>query len=229
MFRESKNYFLFFNKEGIHSFSSWLIPDIYNYVFRRYISQNHKILKPYLVSGKNKNEIYFDSKPPKHFKYYLNNLSYHFLYNLTIPTLLHYEDRSSMAHSIESRVPFLDYRLVELGLNLEPGHLVNKNTSRPLFREALSAILPEEIINRKDKLGYPTPFAKWSRTVLKDYITEILTNKSALLFEYINYDFLKDKINEHQSEKIDFSWDIWRLLSLESFLKTYRGKNPFNF
>ncbi|HMT11130.1 MAG TPA: asparagine synthase-related protein, partial [Ignavibacteria bacterium] len=93
-----------------------------------------------------KKSLYFDIEPVKKFGNYLGDLSYHFIRNITIPALLHYEDRSSMAHSIESRVPFLDYRLVELGVNLNSRYLSHKGVTRPLYRRALRPYLPSEVV-----------------------------------------------------------------------------------
>lgn len=220
--RNFSHYFKFLNKTGIHSFSSWIFPGIYNKVVRGFLSERNSILNKDLAANVSKKELYFDSEPPKKFKGYINNLSYHLITNLTIPTLLHYEDRSSMAHSIESRVPFLDYRLVEFGVNLPKIHLTYKDTSRPLYRKALTPYLPDKIVNRTDKLGYPTPFAIWSRTVLKPYITDMLETHSAALSDYIDKNYLNKILKEHFKEQKDYSWDIWRLLSFALFLRLHK-------
>jgi asparagine synthase (glutamine-hydrolysing) len=169
-----------------------------------------------------KRQLHFDTEPPKKFKSYINNLSYHMMINMTIPTLLHYEDRSSMAHSVESRVPFLDYRLVEFGLNLPKKHLAYKNTSRPLYRKALTSYLPPEIVKRKDKLGFPTPFTVWSRTVLKDYILSKLAPAEGHFYDFVDKEYLKTVLNEHFESKRDSGWEIWRFLSLQNFLNMHK-------
>ena len=227
--RELKNFISFLNKQGIHSFSNWLFPRFYNKIIRIYFTKQHRILKEHLIKGIKKRNIYFDSRLTKKFDNNINNLSYHYLYNLTIPTLLHYEDRASMAHSIESRVPFLDYRLVEFGINLNPKYLINKSISRPLFRESIANFIPDEIVKRTDKLGYPTPFTKWSRTLLKSLILDTLLSPNSKITEYINIDYLKKRLNKHFSDQIDFSWNIWRLLALEKFLLLYKNKEYLNF
>jgi len=223
-FTELSNFMQFLNKQGFHSFSSWLFPKQYSRIAGMGLLEKFKIINQNLLREIDKKKIYNDLEPPKKFRNYINNLSYHFITNLTIPTLLHYEDRSSMAHSIESRVPFLDYRLVELGLNLKTKHLSHKGVSRPLFRKALQPYLPEEIVSRKDKLGFPTPFLKWSRTTLKNYITDTLLSKNALIFEFVNKAQLEQNLSSHFSQTKDFSWEIWRLLSLESILNMYKSK-----
>src|SRR4030095_8837970 len=162
VFSEFSHFLRFLNRQGFHSFTHWLFPRQYGKIARTNLSEKFRIIKKSALEGVDKGALNFDLDPPKKFKSYMNNLSYHFITNMTIPALLHYEDRSSMAHSLESRVPFLDYRLVETGLNLKAKFLSDKNLSRPLFRKALEEYLPREIANRKDKLGYPTPFEKWT-------------------------------------------------------------------
>ena len=94
----------------------------------------------------------------------LNQHLYQQVVRDSIPQLLHYEDRNSMAYSIEARVPFLDHRLVEFALGV-PGDLKVKGPVTKWFmRRALRGILPDEVVNRRDKLGYPTPFGQWLRT-----------------------------------------------------------------
>lgn len=74
-----------------------------------------------------------------------------------LPHLLHHEDRMSMAHAIETRLPFLDYRLFELVLSLPDGLLIQNGWSKALLRRAMEGVLPEEIRWRTDKMGYETP------------------------------------------------------------------------
>jgi asparagine synthase (glutamine-hydrolysing) len=222
--REFKHYSMFLNKRGIHSLSNWLFPRSYSKIIYGQISDKYKIFNPDIRKIIKKNGLYYDVEPPKKFKSYLNNLSYHFIMNLTIPTLLHYEDRSSMAFSIESRVPFLDYRVVEFGMNLPAKYLSYQNTSRPLFRKSIKPYLPTEIVNRKDKLGYPVPFAKWTRGILKEYVSDTLLNPDAMLYSYLDKSFVKSNLEMHFQGKTDYSWNIWRLLSLEMFMKQNYAK-----
>jgi len=222
LLKEFHKYSMFLNKNDFHSLSNWLFPKTYNNLVYKRVSERFKIFNKSLLSEINTKSLYADLDPPKKFKNYLNNLSYHFITNMTIPTLLHYEDRSSMAHSIESRVPFLDYRLVEFGINLSPKYLIKNDTSRPLFRKSIAPFLPKEIVNRKDKLGYPVPFAKWTRGVLKSYVTDNLLNTDSALFTILEKKVMKVNLDLHFAGKIDYSWDIWRLLSLKNFMENYK-------
>lgn len=221
---ESPNFLQFLNKTGIHSFSSWLFPKQYGYLTRSKLSEKFDIINKDLLNSLSAKEIYFDSDPPKKFGNYLSDLSYHFIRNITIPALLHYEDRSSMAHSIESRVPFLDYRLVELGVNLSSNNLSHRGVSRPLYRKALKKYLPQEIVNRKDKLGFPVPFEKWTKSSLKNYIYDNLNNNRFGLYNYISQTKLTQNLNDHFGGLKNYSWEIWRLLSLNQFLKLFSNK-----
>ena len=85
------------------------------------------------------------------------------LVHASIPALLHHEDRTSMAFSLEARVPFLDWRVVELALSIDFRHKVEGGHMKQVLRRAMQDLLPSEVLTRKDKLGYPTPVARWLR------------------------------------------------------------------
>ncbi|MBL8130808.1 MAG: asparagine synthase (glutamine-hydrolyzing) [Anaerolineae bacterium] len=94
----------------------------------------------------------------------LNSLLYRALRRDSIPALLHYEDRNSMAYSIEARVPFLDHRLAEFALGI-PGDLkISGAVNKVILRRALRGVVPDAVVDRRDKLGYPTPFGQWLKT-----------------------------------------------------------------
>jgi asparagine synthase (glutamine-hydrolysing) len=219
LFTYRNMYYSFLAENGFHDFSSTLFPNMYNKIFRGFLSNRYKILNKETLSKMSKNELYYDIAPPVRFKSYLNNIDYHFITNLSIPALLHYEDRSSMAHSIESRVPFLDYRLVEFGINLPPQYLSDEKRTRPLFRSVFENLLPKQVVERKDKLGYPVPFAEWTRGRLKNWIFDTLTNPKAVSYKYLDLKQVEKHLTEHFNNKIDYGWNIWRLLSLEKFLE----------
>jgi len=74
-----------------------------------------------------------------------------------LPGLLYIEDRNSMAHSIEARVPYLDYRLVEFALSIPAEQKINGGLTKVVLREAMKDYLPPEVYNRRDKIGFSTP------------------------------------------------------------------------
>lgn len=86
----------------------------------------------------------------------------------SIPALLHHEDRISMAHSVESRLPFLDYQLVEFAVNCPPALKLRHGWSKWLLRNAMTDVLPEKIRLRRSKLGFDTPDRDWIRLGLQN-------------------------------------------------------------
>jgi asparagine synthase (glutamine-hydrolysing) len=88
----------------------------------------------------------------------------------SLPMLLHYEDRNSMAHGVEARVPFLDHRLVEFSIGLGSAHKMHGGETKRVLRRAMTGILPEAISQRRDKLGFATPEAVWFRGPLRSMI-----------------------------------------------------------
>lgn len=86
----------------------------------------------------------------------------------SIPVLLRHEERNSMAHSVESRMPFLDYRLVEFAVNCPPELKLRDGWSKWLLRSAMKGTLPENVRLRKTKLGFDAPVAEWMRSGLQN-------------------------------------------------------------
>lgn len=94
------------------------------------------------------------------------------LLRFSVPPLLRYEDRNSMAWSIESRVPFLDYRLVEFLLELPTSLKVSRAQTKSLLRGALRGRVPDAILDRRDKMGFVTPQMVWMQGPLKKIFAE---------------------------------------------------------
>ncbi len=96
-----------------------------------------------------------------------------------LPALLHVEDRTSMAASIESRTPLLDYRLVELSLRIPEGLLFAPGEPKPLLRRAVRGWLPDSVASRRDKKGFPTPLHWWrERPQLEQLVVALTTPAS---------------------------------------------------
>ncbi|MHB8449164.1 MAG: asparagine synthase (glutamine-hydrolyzing) [Mycobacteriales bacterium] len=86
--------------------------------------------------------------------------------SLSVPALLHYEDRMAMSHSREIRCPFMDYRLIEILAQVPPRAKLAGGWTKAVFREAMAGILPEEIRWRRDKNGFGLPEDRWMRSIL---------------------------------------------------------------
>lgn len=105
------------------------------------------------------------------------------LYKISLPSLLRVVDRNSMAHSIEARVPFLDYRILEFAYSLPHNFKINKGTSKYILREMLKGHLPDKILNRP-KLGFVTSEKIWfekDKVFLKEYINSNIDPLNSLL------------------------------------------------
>jgi asparagine synthase (glutamine-hydrolysing) len=88
------------------------------------------------------------------------SITYHHTMNQTLPQILRVFDRASMAHGVESRAPFLDYRLLELGMTLNDAQIVSPKYTKPIIRESLSAYLPAQVLESKQKRGFGAPIGK---------------------------------------------------------------------
>jgi len=87
------------------------------------------------------------------------------LLRTSLPALLRYEDRNSMAFSVEARTPFLDFRLVERALALPASDLIRGGWTKAILRDGMAGVLPEGVRLRRDKLGFATPEARWLREI----------------------------------------------------------------
>ena len=92
------------------------------------------------------------------------------LASASVPALLRYEDRDSMAHSIEARTPFLDHRLVEFLMSLPGEYLIKNGMTKAVLRAAMRGVLPEKIRTRVDKIGFATPEEVWMKKNARQFV-----------------------------------------------------------
>jgi len=104
----------------------------------------------------------------------------------SLPSLLRYEDRNSMAHSIESRLPFLDYELVQFAVNCPSSLMFHGGWSKWILREALAGTMPERIRRRKSKLGFSTPQVSWMRSGLKNGRRDLWDTRSLQMERFVS-------------------------------------------
>ena len=142
-----------------------------------------------------------------------------------LPSLLRHSDRNSMAHSIESRVPFLTTDIAEFMMSLDEKLLVSpKGETKYLFRKALEKFMPHEIVYRKDKIGYETPEGKWGLALiprLKDKL-----KREGFVNPYLNTSALIDMLDEHErKQKVCSSDFIWRIYNFIVWYDHFQAKN----
>ncbi len=146
-----------------------------------------------------------------------------------LPALLHVEDRTSMAYSLESRAPLLDYRLVEHATTV-PGVLKLKNLEmKHIFREAVKDLLPPAIYRRTDKMGMPTPTSIWFRGNLAGWVKSELQSETLRKTGVLSQDYIELALNEHLSGRRDRSTDLWKMLNVASWWRTFVEGNPASF
>jgi asparagine synthase (glutamine-hydrolysing) len=157
-------------------------------------------------------------------RHYHDDLNEELYWELTrdnLPLLLQYGDRTSMAFSVESRVPFLDHRLVEYVGSL-PYHLkIRAQTTKFLLREAMQILLPESVVHRPDKKGYPTPFSLWLRGPLRTYTEAIISAKKFAERGIFRPAWVRRVWDEHINGQCDHAWLIWRIINVESWMRVF--------
>jgi len=137
-----------------------------------------------------------------------------------LPMLLHWEDRNSMAHSIESRVPFLDYRLVEFCLSLPDDFKLKQGLTKRVMRTAMDGVLPEAIRQRRDKIGFATPESVWMKEKAPEQF-RIALKKAIEQSAGILTPNALDYLNEVLAGKQAFSFLPWRMISLGAWVERF--------
>jgi asparagine synthase (glutamine-hydrolysing) len=140
-----------------------------------------------------------------------------------LPMLLRYEDRNSMAFSIEARVPFLDYRVVEFCQGLSYRNKIRGYTSKWILREAFKDMLPPSIYERKDKKGFPTPAALWFRGPLQEEVRRRLQSGALHERGIVNAAYVQKILDQHMDGTKNHERTIFRLLTLDIWLGKYVG------
>jgi asparagine synthase (glutamine-hydrolysing) len=138
----------------------------------------------------------------------------------SLPLMLHSEDRNSMAHGIESRVPFLDHRLVEFCLRL-PGRLrIQAGLTKAPLRRAMCPQLPRMVARRIDKKGFREPLAQWLREGARHGVEEILLSKRLKERGVLRADRIAEDLREHNSGA-DRTIPLYRALTLELWFRNF--------
>jgi asparagine synthase (glutamine-hydrolysing) len=138
-----------------------------------------------------------------------------------LPELLRYEDRNSMAHSIEARVPFLDYRLVELLFSLDARQLIEHGRTKAVLRRALGDLLPPMVRDRVDKLGFVTPEGRWFRGVLGDFASDMFASRSFAERGFVDAGAARRRLERHRHGDLSAGFELWRALNLELWARTF--------
>ncbi len=140
--------------------------------------------------------------------------------SLCLPMLLHWADRDSMAHGIESRLPFLDYRLVEFCLGLPEEHKLSEGWTKRVLREGMRDRLPESVRLRRDKLGFATAEEVWMRTQQREAFIRLLDEAIAASQGILNA-ATRAKALRILDGKEPFSFFVWRVINFGRWLRRF--------
>jgi asparagine synthase (glutamine-hydrolysing) len=140
--------------------------------------------------------------------------------------LLMKQDQMSMAASIESRVPFLDHKLVEYTARLPERMKLRGMTTKYILRQSMKELLPAEILKRS-KMGFPVPIGAWFRGRYRSVIDEYVLSERTLSRNLFDEKFVRALVERHQRGGEDHSERLWSLVNFEMWLRRFiDGEEP---
>jgi asparagine synthase (glutamine-hydrolysing) len=126
----------------------------------------------------------------------------------------------SMAHGLESRVPFLDHPLVEFAATVPADMKFKGGNMKHLLKQVFAQELPAEILNRRDKMGFPVPIKEWFNLELRDFVMDTFSSMAAKHRPYIN----SQAVLNNFGQEAQFSRKTWGLLSLELWHQQFQDQ-----
>ncbi len=186
--------------------SDFLSPkkELYSSIFRQEFLEGFEEMSPVLYTKESilKNRL-------------MNELRYE-----TVPAVLRPEDRNSMMFSLESRIPFLDYRLVEFCFSLPNSIKIRDGSCKYIQREAMKGILNENVRKRVEKVGFNAPMNDWMKNELKDKI-EVLLDDDLRIYRFIIKERLISLWKEHIEGNENHMMLFWSVLNIEFWIRYY--------
>ena len=143
------------------------------------------------------------------------------LMRANLPYLLHWEDRTSMAFSIEARVPYLDYRVVEFLASLPADQKIRNGVTKFILRKATGGLIPEAIRCRMDKKGFATPEEVWMQGDMSGRVLEIMSSETFRSRPYWDTDAVAENYRDFLEGKAPYSSEIWRMVCCELWLRRF--------
>jgi asparagine synthase (glutamine-hydrolysing) len=144
----------------------------------------------------------------------------HFDFKCLLPALLQVEDRMSMAHGLESRVPLLDKELVNFAATIPANVKFRDGQMKIFLKSAFSDVIPQAITTRRDKMGFPVPLKEWFSGDLSDLVADIFQTQRNRHREFFN----SDAILRNFTNVARFSRKVWGLLSLELWHQIFHDR-----
>lgn len=160
----------------------------------------------------------------------LSNFLYNMIYSTSLPTLLHWEDRMSMAASIESRVPFLDHELVEFAFSLPSQYKIRGGQGKFIHRKAMQDIVPPAIFARKAKSVFGSPFTQlWLRGRLRKQVEEMLHSSEFRTRGIWNLPVIKTQWNKYLRGNDRPAQMIYNIYALETWFRLWTRPDGYSF
>jgi asparagine synthase (glutamine-hydrolysing) len=152
---------------------------------------------------------------------YFDNMT-HFDFKTLLPALLQVEDRVSMAHGLESRVPLLDHPLVELAATMPADVKFKDGHLKHVLKTAFAPVLPDAVRNRRDKMGFPVPLQEWIGRggAVRDYVVDTLSSDAARGRALVDNAKVVSKLDQEPR----FGRKVWGLLSLELWQQAFHDR-----
>jgi len=185
-------------------------PDIQHEAALKDVEQQkvyQKFLNVFNAAKFERAESYFDSMT-------------HFDFKCLLPGLLHVEDRMSMAHGLEARVPFLYYPLIEFMATIPANIKFKDGRMKHLLKETFANLLPKEVTSRKDKMGFPVPLTEWMQGNMKSYVFDMLQAGQSRQNSYFDH----KHVLEDFEKSPQFTRKQWGFLSYEVWQQQFHDK-----
>ena len=181
-------------------------------------SISHQLDLNNLLLGDKKNNFFnYDLVNNHKFSNYIDEMA-NIDFNIYLPDdILVKVDRSSMYSSLETRVPFLDYNIIEFAYNLPLSMKINGNQSKWILREVLKKYVPENLFNRP-KAGFNVPIDQWLRGPLREWTYDMLNSNKIKNEGFFNHNLVSNILKEHMSNERDWHYLLWNILNFESWL-----------
>jgi asparagine synthase (glutamine-hydrolysing) len=149
------------------------------------------------------------------------DLMTHFDFKTLLPALLHVEDRVSMAHGLESRVPLVDHEVVEFAATLPADVKFRNGELKHALKRAAGDALPPRILERKDKKGFPVPLGEWVHDELQEFLRDTFAADVARRRPYLDPRFDVDTVMAREGK---YGRNLWALLSLELWQQEFHDR-----
>ena len=134
-------------------------------------------------------------------------------------------DKITMATSVEARVPFLDHKLVEFAMSIPSNLKYKDGETKYILKRALAGQIPDRVLKRKKK-GFGAPISEWMLDRLGGFLEHSIFASSLRQRELLDYNFIRQILNDHRSRRVNNSFFLWSLLNLSLWYDQWIENRP---